>query len=223
MNDSVGSLLHYAVILSNFEENSSQQQNLKNYLETIETLIGCGSEVNLKNKFGETPLHLCRNSSVVDLLLNFGAQMNVKEITGKTPLFTYICRSNYESCLQLLKHGSEVEINDRLGNSLIYVVAHSNAPIQLLVLLLEAGINLNKEPWFDQKLFPSRLKKKYPKLVKFMEWRARNPLKLKELCRKAIRNHLYEANRNKSVISRVQNLPVPVCLRDYMLFNLNIK
>lgn len=140
IDDTVGSILHYAVILSNIDETDKSLQALKQneaYLKAIDSLIRGGSEVNLVNKLGETPLHLCRNCSVVDLLLSYGAQLDVKEITGKTPLFTYFCRANYEMCIELLKHGSELEIIDRLGNSLLYAVIHSNAPIKFIVLLIK--------------------------------------------------------------------------------------
>lgn len=231
IDDTVGSLLHYAVILSNIDQTTNDHDNslvISNngvnaetaYLKTIDMLIKSGTEVNLVNKLGETPLHLCRNCSVVGLLLSYGAHMNVKEITGKTPLFTYFCRANYDMCIELLKHGSEIEIIDRLGNSLLYAVAHSNAPIKFIVLLIEAGVCLNKEQWLVKRLFPPRLRNKYPKLISFIEWRARNPLSLKELCRKSIRNYLNKINKNTSVLDRVQHLPVPITLQDYILFNL---
>jgi ankyrin repeat protein len=221
VDNTVGSLLHYAVILSNFDSNGFQKCiSSDNYLNTIEVLLENGVEVNLINKLGETPLHLCRNCLIVDLLLAHGAQMNVKEVTGKTPLFTYFCRANYDMCLELLKHGSDLEIIDRFGNSLFYAVIHSNAPIRFIKLLLDAGVCLNNERWFIEKLFPLRLKKKYPKVISFLEWRSRNPLSLKEQCRKNIRTYLNRVNRNTSVLNRVQNLPVPLCLQDYILFNL---
>jgi ankyrin repeat protein len=213
-------MLHYAVILSNIEEPIIKPSQSDTYLKSIDSLIRGGSEINLVNKLGETPLHLCRNCSVVDLLLSYGAQMNVKEITGKTPLFTYFCRANYDMCIELLKHGSELEIIDRLGNSLLYAVIHSNAPIKFIVLLLQAGVCLNKEKWLIERIFPTRLRNRYPKLISFIEWQARNPLSLKEQCRKTIRNHLNFVNKNKSLLKRVLHLPVPNVLQDYILFNL---
>ncbi len=177
-------------------------------------------KVNLANKLGETPLHLCRNCSVVDLLLRKGARLDVKEVTGKTPLFAFFCRASYDMCLEMLKHGSDSEIIDRFGNSLLHAVIHSNAPIRFIKLLLDAGACVHNEPWFIEKLFPPRLRMKHPKVISFLEWRSRNPMKLKELCRKHIRAYLNRVNRNTSVLGRVCALPVPECLQDYILFNL---
>ena len=220
IDDTVGSILHYAVILSNIDETEKYLHQNENFLKTIDCLIRSGSEINLVNKLGETPLHLCRNCSVVHLLLSYGAQLDVKEITGKTPLFTYFCRANYDMCIELLKHGSELEIIDRLGNSLLYAIVHSNAPIKFIVLLIKAGVCLNKENWLIKRIFPVRLSKRYPKLISYIEWHARNPLSLKELSRKSIRNYLNQINNNTSMLRQVLLLPVPNVLQDYLLFNL---
>ena len=147
--------------------------------------------------------------------------MDVKEITGKTPLFTYFCRANYDMCIELLKHGPQLETIDRLGNSLLYAVIHSNAPVKFIVLLIKAGVCLNKENWLIKRIFPARLQKRYPKLISYIEWHAQNPLSLKELCRKSIRNYLNEINKNTSMLKHVLHLPVPNVLQDYILFNLN--
>ncbi len=42
-------------------------------LKIIECLISSGVEINLVNKLGETPLHMCRNRDVCKLLLDNGA------------------------------------------------------------------------------------------------------------------------------------------------------
>jgi ankyrin repeat protein len=66
IDESVGSLLHYAVILCNVQNNLNKL-NLKELLDSpiskvkiIELLIEFGAEINSINKLGETPLHMCR-------------------------------------------------------------------------------------------------------------------------------------------------------------------
>jgi len=66
IDESVGSLLHYAVILCNVS-NLNKLNNLKELLDSpiskvkiIELLIEFGAEINSTNKLGETPLHMCR-------------------------------------------------------------------------------------------------------------------------------------------------------------------
>ena len=75
VDESIGSLLHYAVILCNVNNIASGKQlqttndlNLSELLKSpiskikiIEALIETGVEINSSNKLGETPLHMCKN------------------------------------------------------------------------------------------------------------------------------------------------------------------
>ena len=74
MDESVGTLLHYAVILCNVNNlvngkklQTTSDLNLKALLDSpiskvkiIEALIDYGAKVDSTNKLGETPLHMCR-------------------------------------------------------------------------------------------------------------------------------------------------------------------
>jgi hypothetical protein len=187
-------------------------------LKIIECLISSGVEINLVNKLGETPLHMCRNRDVCKLLLDNGAIMNFKEITGKQPLFSYLLRANYDICVELIKSGCELDTTDRLGNTLLNALMHSNAPIKLILLLLEAGIGLKE---FQEKI-PEKFQKD-PKLFKAIEFRLKNPPSLKEIARKSLRLHLNRINHYKSIVNSVSKLErlLPSSLQDYILLNLN--
>lgn len=233
IDDTVGSLLHYAVILSNLNQMESEREkeerkriNLSinnklvpmSKLKIVENLIGNRrADVNIVNKLGETPLHMCRNIPVGRLLLDNGAIMNICEVTGKMPLFTYILNSNYEMCIEMLKNGCGLENIDRLGNCLFNALINSNAPIGLIALLIEAGVAINKD------VISKRVLRKNPKLINFIEYRLRNPASLKELSRKALRTHLNKVNQNKSILNSVFKLEkhLPSSLQDYILLNLN--
>jgi ankyrin repeat protein len=240
IDDSVGSLLHYAVVLSSFNTSQETHQTLHQVVaynssgskrmrtpnepnsfclndetQVIEILIESGAEINSINKLGQTPLHICKDLRTARLLLHNGAIMNTCEITGKTPLFTFICRANYDICVEMLKNGCTIENIDKLGNTILFAILHNNAPIRIILLLLEAGYPLNKEEW-------QKLVSKYPKLVKLIERKMRNPASLKELARKALRLHLNKINNNKSILNSVNKLKehLPSSLQDYMLLNI---
>ena len=221
IDDRVGSLLHYAVIL-NPSSNNKTKTNIDEKVYIIETLIDNGIEINLANRFGETPLHVCRDIEVARLLLNKGANMNLCEITGKIPLYNFILRANYDICVEMIKCGCKVDTMDRLGNSLLYTIINSNAPLKIILLLLEAGIDLN-EIWLKRKEYPRKMIQKHPSLVDFIEWKRRNPPSLKELARKSLRLHLNIINSSKSIIKSVNKLEkmIPSSLQDYVLFNFN--
>lgn len=235
IDDRVGSLLHHAVILSNLNNFSGERNPNKINLEPnnqlvpvsklkiIENLVSYKRiDVNIVNRLGETPLHMCRNIPVGRLLLDKGASMNIREVTGKMPLFTYILNSNYDMCIEMLKNGCDLENIDRLGNTLFNALINSNAPAGIIALLLEAGISFNEE-WVKRRNYPQKVVEKYPKVIDLIEYRLKNPLTLKELSRKVLRDHLNKVNKSKSIIGSVFKLEkfLPTTLQDYILLNLN--
>lgn len=58
--------------------------------EVVKTLINAGSDINAKDKYGDTALIRAvlfnRNSEVVKTLINAGADINAKNNEGKTAL-----------------------------------------------------------------------------------------------------------------------------------------
>ena len=221
IDDSVGSLLHHAVILSNL---NNEFDRSKSTIKIVENLVEKENvEVNIINKYGETPLHMCRNVQVVRLLLEKGAKMNICEISGKMPFFSFILKNSFDMCLELIKNGCILENRDKLGNSLLYTLINSNAPVGLILLLLEAGVDLDEE-WILRKNYPKKLKD-HPKLVNAIEDRLRNPRSLKEVSRKALRTHLIKINRSKSILKSINGLEkmIPSSLQDYVSLNLKNK
>ena len=211
IDDSVGSILHHAVILT------QQLNNNSNNVEIIKRWVDNeGVEVNIKNKLGETPLHMTKNVDVARILLNKGAVMNICEITGKMPLFGFVLNDRFDVCMEMLKNGCDIENIDRCGNSLLYAILNSNAPLKFILLLLEAGVSLNKQEWKDKKC---RILRKYPKLAKAIEYRSKNPPSLKELSRRSLRLHLNKINQSKSIVKSVTKLEklLPSSLQDYIL------
>lgn len=233
IDESVGSLLHYAVILCNVNNlvngkklQTTSDLNLKTLLDSpiskvkiIEVLIDYGAKVDSTNKLGETPLHMCRNIEVARLLLEKGAKMNLTEITGKIPLYSFLLRANYDICIEMIQNGCEIDTTDRFNNSFLSTIIRNNAPTKLILLLLEAGVGL-KEDWIVKKQYPEYLKNN-PKLIEAIEWRRRNPSSLKQIARTVVRSHLNKINRSKSIVNSVNKLEtiLPSSLHKYILLN----
>lgn len=172
VDNSVGSLLHYAVMLSNFDSlqsnshsNNSEERNAliqstvcPQYLIVSSLVNSNRCEINIANRLGQTPLHMCKNVNVARVLLDKGASMSIMECTGKQPLFTCICSARYDMCIEMLKRGCDLENVDRLGNSLFYaLLLNGNAPFQLIWLLLEAGLSLDaKADWLQKGQYPNK-------------------------------------------------------------------
>ena len=81
----------------------------RNYKEIVELLIAKGADVNVKDKFGGTPLHDAAHrgrKEIAELLIDNGADLNV-ESYGETPLDTAINWKHPETATLLRKHGGK--------------------------------------------------------------------------------------------------------------------
>ena len=60
-------------------------------LKLSTTLIVAGADVNVKDKYGKTPLHFAAQSSnnpkIVTILIKAGANVDARDQNGKTSLF----------------------------------------------------------------------------------------------------------------------------------------
>ena len=63
----------------------------RNDIEKIKELIDGGTNVNIRNKCGSTPLHRVKSYEAAKLLLEHGADANAKNEDEKTPLHYVRC------------------------------------------------------------------------------------------------------------------------------------
>ena len=116
-------------------------------------LIIAGADVNIKDKYGETPLHFAAKHSdteVTTILLNAGAnvndQTNVKENTwiGWTSLhFAACCNENPEIITILIQAGGDINAQTKEGNTPLHIAAKSNINHHITIALIDAGANIN--------------------------------------------------------------------------------
>jgi ankyrin repeat protein len=81
-----------------------------------ELLLAKGANVNARNRYGETPLHLAimhSTKDMVELLLANRADVNAKDIFGNTPLHNAACKGDKDIVELLLKY--KADINTKSG------------------------------------------------------------------------------------------------------------
>lgn len=79
----------------------------------------------------------------IEMITIAGADVNRTDSTGKTALLISLQESRSDIALYLIKHGSDVNVVDRLGQSALYIIIESMdlKCVKTVKKLLKAGIN----------------------------------------------------------------------------------
>lgn len=112
----------------------------------------CGSDPNVADYHGATPLHFAaRNSSIdaISLLLKAGAKLNVESEWGETPLAEAMRAGHLEVVKFLIKAGARIDFkNSRNGRMAI----HWPTTAEILKFLIKSGADINAQD--NQKYTP---------------------------------------------------------------------
>ncbi|MDF2966149.1 MAG: hypothetical protein K0Q51_1537 [Rickettsiaceae bacterium] len=118
-------------------------------ISLYEKLISCGFDINIKDKFGYTPLHHAASrgqTEIVEFLLQHKVAVDTYDkISDTTPLQLAVLKNHYEAAKLLLDCGADPKISNILKHSAFHFAA-SNGNKKLLELLIEKNdgkANLN--------------------------------------------------------------------------------
>lgn len=104
-----------------------------------------GTEVNAKNKYGNTPLHIAATENAhqtAEVLLIQDAEVNAKNEYGSTPLHIAAYKNAYQTAEVLLIYNAEVNAKDKDGDTPLHNAALKNA-YQTAAVLLNQGADVN--------------------------------------------------------------------------------
>ena len=102
-------------------------------------------EVNAKNKYGNTPLHIAATENAhqtAEVLLIHDAEVNAKNEYGSTSLHIAAYKNAYQTVKVLLIHDAEVNAKDKDGDTPLHNAALKNA-YQTAEVLLNQGADVN--------------------------------------------------------------------------------
>jgi len=111
-----------------------------------EELISSGKiPVNIKNKFGQTPLYYAVDADSEEFarfLLEHGAKVNPKDYFGFTPLHEAVVRGSYRVAKLLIEKGANINARDKYGYTPLHLVCIYNRP-KIAQLLIKHGAEVN--------------------------------------------------------------------------------
>jgi ankyrin repeat protein len=124
----------------------------RNKFKTAELLIAHGADVNVKSKYGETPLHKAGTKELAELLIKHGANVNDKT-PGNTPLYFAAGGSYREEVVEVLvAHGADVSYKNPSGVTPLHTAVENNQEKTVAFLLKHgAGVGAKDQngttPW----------------------------------------------------------------------------
>ena len=181
-------------------------------IDCVQYLIEAGADVNTIDATGQAPLHKAVGGDKIvcaTLLIQAGADVNNADKFGNTALITAASLGKLQCIKMLLKSGAHVNKSSFGSNALKSYIMKCASPSKDVAMLLYAnGEEVTPDAFF-----------KVPKSLHFKK----SKMKLKHICRQAIRKHLLELDPHQHLFGRVPRLGLPNALNKYLMFNVSLE
>lgn len=175
-----------------------------------------GIDLERTDSFKHTGLWMaCRQryTDLVKLLIEKGASVNPSNLATRSPLFLSLeyCSKRREIVKLLVYNGAHLEI--RLGQSLLYHAIMSGE--EGARIIIEAGYNVSTDEKVKRELATGMMTRNV-NLTDMLEYEIHNAPSLLRVCRTVIRGTVSKQCQGKHFQARLQSLPLPTTVLDYL-------
>lgn len=116
----------------------------RGHFQTVQILLEHSAEVDAKDFYSNTPLHLAADAESAKSLISKGAEVNAKNRWNQTPLYRAICLGRLEVVKVLVENNASLE-TPIVGDGLNALqAAAKSGHIDIVNYLLEQGVNVEK-------------------------------------------------------------------------------
>ena len=119
----------------------------KGNVEAIKNHFDAGTDVNEKDKYGDTSLHIAAvraSREVVKMLIEKGADVNAKTKWGRTPLAEAASVGSREIAELLIAEGADVNAREQGGGTPLHQATYGDH-VEVAELLIASGANVNAQ------------------------------------------------------------------------------
>ena len=152
MNERATEMLTQPTVLHSAMEYSLRRSSYEGRLQCVKELLEAGADVNLVNRFRETPLHIAAEfglTEFVEIFTKAGADVNQADGYGRTPLHQAACRAHVESVQFLVCAGANVNQRNHQRQTPLHsaswhsVGSWSTGNVDCVKFLIESGADVN--------------------------------------------------------------------------------
>ncbi|KAJ5164960.1 uncharacterized protein N7500_006790 [Penicillium coprophilum] len=109
----------------------------------LEALLSAGADPNLQNNKGETPLHIMRDDTkleIISKLVKAGADLEIRDLKGQTTLFRNLSRYSGDMSKiskSLIDLGARLDTRDNKGRTLFHILVCQVKALDILIKMMD--------------------------------------------------------------------------------------
>lgn len=197
--------------------------DLNNYDMLKAMLLAKDADVNKADNTKLTPLHIAAmkgNLKMTSLLIQRGADVDRVQLRGSTALILACRTADFDTVRILLLNGADPNHVGYNGHNVISTALQSTTDLRIPEMLLSCGalVDLELIELCRKEGKKFLLLKTHPEFFELLKECALTPRTMKTLCCLKIRRLLVQSHVKIHLIKKVEMLPLPRLIKDYLLF-----